>query len=85
MSNTFKNMDNIANLLSNMKLDADSISEQEVDIERVEWYKSRFDMLISDGVPDAIHSYLKLLLSDDVNELTRTVVLHEALSRQLKK
>lgn len=52
-----------------------------LDEEKVEWYKSRFDMFCEDGVPGAINKYLERLMNDDVNEHTLAVILYDATSR----
>ncbi len=85
MANTFSNLNRILKAVENLEFDSDSIKGQEVNQEVVDWYSSRFDMLINDGVPSAINCYLQKLNKDSVNDATRLSVMHEALNKQLKK
>lgn len=78
-------MDEILDLVNNMKFDEDSIKGQTADEVKVAWYCERFDRCIEDGVPSAINCYLQKLQSETVNEFTRVCILHEALNRQLDK
>lgn len=80
-----ENLDSILNLVSNLQFDESKIAGQIVDEAVVKWYTSRFDMFVEDGVLSAIQCYLNKLQNDDVNEITKLSVMHEALNRQLDK
>lgn len=68
-------MKNIASCIGTMKVDVSADMGTVVDESKVEWYRERFEMFIADGVPAAINSYLKHLLKEDVNNLTRAVII----------
>ena len=76
-------MGSIANILTNVKIDGSSVNGQAIDQERVEWYLNRFEMLVDDGCADAIASYFNKLLREDVNDITRSVILQKGLAMQL--
>lgn len=80
-----ENLDSILNLVSNLQFDESKIAGQIIDEEVVKWYTSRFDMFAEDGVLSAIQCYLNKLQNEDVNEITKLSVMHEALNRQLDK
>lgn len=80
-----ENLDSILNLVSNLQFDESKIAGQIVDEVVVKWYTSRFDMFVEDGVLSAIQCYLNKLQNEDVNEITKLSVMHEALNRQLDK
>ena len=80
-----ENLDSILNLVSNLQFDESKIAGQIVDEVVVKWYASRFDMFVEDGVLSAIQCYLNKLQNEDVNEITKLSVMHEALNRQLDK
>ena len=80
MKNTMQSLEKLSELVNELQFDASKFSDQVIDQEKVDWYKQRFTMFVEDGVPDAKNAYLKKLLHDSVNELTRAVILHEALS-----
>lgn len=80
-----ENLDSILNLVSNLQFDESKIAGQIVDEVVVKWYTSRFDIFVEDGVLSAIQCYLNKLQNEDVNEITKLSVMHEALNRQLDK
>lgn len=67
--------------LQNFKIDSEGIAEQVIDDDKVQWYKERFDRAIEDKCPEAISAYLQRLNRDDANEITRVVIMHDALNR----
>jgi hypothetical protein len=85
ISETNNVMASIADAVDKLQFDGEALKGQEIDQTKVDWYTHRFDLFVSDGVYAAINAYLQKLQSEDMNELTRAVILHEALNRQLNK
>lgn len=73
----------IAEGIAALNVDLTDTVEQIIDTDRVEWYKERFAMFVKDGCIGAINEYLRMLSSEDANDITRAVILHEALEAQL--
>ena len=68
-----------------MKFDDSKILGQVADQKIVDWYVARFDMFVADKALGAIAGYLQKLQTEDINEMTKIVIMHEALNRQLGK
>ena len=84
--NQRETLDKIMNIVTNMKVDDSSIQGETINEDMVDWYKERFMLFMSDGVPSAITPYMqKAQFDKNINEITRVAILHEALNCQLKK
>ena len=68
--------------ISGLNIDLTDTVGQEINQDLIAWYKQRFDMFRADGCPGAITEYLKMLLGEDVNDITRALILREALLAQ---
>lgn len=72
-------------LVNSIQIDPGDIANQEPDLSKVEWYKKRFEMFAEDGVPAAMTCYLTKLQREDVNDITRAMILYEATNKMLQK
>lgn len=70
----------IAERLQNLSIDDSKVIGQEIDQEKVDWYAERFKRALDDKCPEAITAYLQRLNRDSVNEITRVVIMHNALN-----
>lgn len=77
-------LDILAERVDSIKFDEEKLKGQVIDESKLEWYSTRFDSFIEDGVPDAINSYLYKLNTEDINDITKIAIMHAALSKQLK-
>ena len=76
VTNLNKDMTSIASKLGSIVIDATGIIDQEIDMNVVDWYLARFDMLREDNVPTAIPLYLQQLqFRSDVNDITKTYII----------
>ena len=80
-----EDMDELLTLVTNVNIDDSKLRGQVIDQEKVNWYTEKFDMFVADNALGAIAGYLQKLQSENVNEITRMVIMHEALNRQLQK
>lgn len=79
-----KSLDNVLNRVSLIRIDTSILESQELDVERVNWYKERFELFVEDKVPMAIIVYLEKLNKEDVNDITRLTILHIGIESQNK-
>lgn len=80
MFNVGNDLEEIADRISKMSIDDSKIVDQEINQEKVDWYVSRFKQAVDDECREAITAYLQKLYRDDVNDITRIVIMHEALN-----
>lgn len=66
--------------LKGIEIDTDNMDKSPADMEVVAWYEERFRRCREDGVPDAINCYLTKLLHEDVNDLTRLLILQASMN-----
>ena len=66
--------------LRSIELDTDNMDKSPADMEVVAWYEERFRRCKEDGVPEAINCYLEKLLHEDVNDLTRLLILQASMN-----
>lgn len=84
MKSMKKSLDNVLNRVSLIRIDTSILESQELDVERVNWYKERFELFVEDKVPMAIIVYLEKLNKEDVNDITRLTILHIGIESQNK-
>ena len=65
--------------INSIQYDSSKLEGCVLEEDKVEWYHERFVRCKEDGVPTAIDAYLMKLRYDDVNELTRLVILKDSL------
>lgn len=70
----------IAERLQSLSIDDSKVIGQEIDQEKVNWYLERFKRAMDDGCPEAVTAYLQKLNRDSANEITRVVIMHNALN-----
>lgn len=77
-------IDALVDGLANLEIDTENMDKSPADTAIVNWYSERFQRCIEDGVPDAINCYLTKLLNEDVNDLTRLMILKKSMEVQLQ-
>ena len=72
--------------INSLDMKPGSLDGQYLDNELVEWYKSRFEMFIDDGVPQCISIYMEHVQQDEsVNSYTRLKILQIGLHMIVSK
>lgn len=71
----------IAELVSGIRLNPDDYVGQVIDEDLVEWYNTRFDMFVADGVRSCITAYMRKAQLENTNQLTKLVILHLGLNK----
>lgn len=69
----------ISDFMANIEIDTTGFDKLEVEQDKVDWYHDRFERCKEDGVPDAITCYLQRLQRDNVNDLTRVLIIKDSL------
>lgn len=77
-------VNSLIHAVEDLEFDGSEIRGQIIDEEIVGWYVNRFEMLMADGVPAGIDLYLRKAQKDDMNDITRFEIMHQALSIQLR-
>lgn len=75
LKSSVSDMRDIAHHICDLRVDVSADMGSVVDESKVEWYRKRFEMFIEDGVPSAVNIYLKHLLEEDANNLTKAVII----------
>lgn len=79
----FSDIDGVLRNVENLVIDLTSTEDQIIDEEKVIHYKQLFTIFAEDECAEAITVYLKRLSHDkEVNDITRAIILNEALQKQ---
>lgn len=73
--------EHVAELVANIHLDPNDYAGQVVDEDLVNWYESRFDMFVADGMRSCITQYMRRAQLENTNQLTKLVILHSGLNK----
>ena len=72
----------IAKLLNELEFDSTGLEGQQPDTDLIKWYFDRFDLFVKDNCKGAIQPYLRKLQTEHCNQLTKLIIMHDALARQ---
>lgn len=69
-------LDKIVSAVDNLKFSFDSMRDQEVDENIINFYRERFQLFVGDSCPAAITAYMQKANQDDsLTDLTKTYIM----------